>query len=340
MSEGGPRFACCADIGYAAEDTHGNAEEAAQWARENHFASLVIVTGRYHMPRTMREFSAVLPDVTLIAYPVDQSRIDLNGWWRHPRTAQLLHREYVKYLASLVTTRLAHVDGCASLHAFPGVVSARHHHPVADLPAGAAVAARRDHLAGAGLVARHVFRLEDFCRHGLGNSGNASTRGPVLVAAKHMSMWDTLALYLALDAPAIVLKRELLYIPFLWLVLWKATAIAIDRGAGAGALRKMQNAAKEVLGEGRPILIFPEGTRKKPGAAPDYKPGVAGLYALLDVACVPVALNSGVYWTGFRKKPGTIVLEFLEPIPPGLKRAEFMNVLEKRIETATNRLLP
>jgi uncharacterized SAM-binding protein YcdF (DUF218 family) len=108
MSEGGARFACCADIGYAAEDTHGNAEEAAQWTRDNHFDSLVIVTGRYHMPRTMTEFHAVLPDVTLIAFPVEQSRIDLNGWWRHPRTAQLLHREYMKYLASLVTTRLAH----------------------------------------------------------------------------------------------------------------------------------------------------------------------------------------------------------------------------------------
>jgi len=107
MSEGGARFACCADIGYAAEDTHGNAEEAAQWTRDNHFASLVIVTGRYHMPRTMREFSTMLPGVALTAYPVDQSRIDLSHWWLHPRTAQLLHREYVKYLASLVTTRLA-----------------------------------------------------------------------------------------------------------------------------------------------------------------------------------------------------------------------------------------
>ena len=106
LSEGGPRFRCCADIGYA-EDTHGNAEEAATWARENHFTSLLIVTGRYHMPRTMKEFSTVLPDVSLIAYPVDQSRIDLSGWWRRPRTVGLLHREYVKYLASLVTTRLA-----------------------------------------------------------------------------------------------------------------------------------------------------------------------------------------------------------------------------------------
>lgn len=164
--------------------------------------------------------------------------------------------------------------------------------------------------------------------------------GPVLVAAKHMSMWDTLALYLALKSPAIVLKRSLLTIPFYGWFLWKATAIAIDRGAGAGALRKMAAAAQKVLDEGRPILIFPEGTRKKPHAPPDYKPGVAGLYALSKVPCVPVALNSGVYWTGFIKKPGTIVLEFLEPIAPGLKREAFMALLESRIETAANRLLP
>jgi uncharacterized SAM-binding protein YcdF (DUF218 family) len=106
LSEGGPRFRCCADLGYAAEDTHGNAAEAAQWTRENHFGSLVVVTGRYHMPRTLHEFSVVLPEVTLIAYPVDQAGIDLSGWWRHPRTVSLLHREYAKYLASLVMTRL------------------------------------------------------------------------------------------------------------------------------------------------------------------------------------------------------------------------------------------
>lgn len=165
-------------------------------------------------------------------------------------------------------------------------------------------------------------------------------KGPVLVASKHMSMWDTLALYLVLDQPAIVLKRELLRIPFYGWFVWKATAIAIDRGAGASALRKMAGAARRVLDNGRPILIFPEGTRKKPGAASDYKPGVAGLYALSGAACVPVALNSGVYWTGFLKHPGTIVLEFLEPIAPGLKRDAFMRLLETRIETATNRLLP
>jgi len=122
--------------------------------------------------------------------------------------------------------------------------------------------------------------------------------------------------------------------------VWKAAAIPIDRSAGASALRKMNQAARQVLGEGRPVLIFPEGTRKKPGAPPDYKPGVAGLYSQLDVPCVPAALNSGVYWTGFIKRPGTIVLEFLEAIPPGLKRAEFMGLLEQRIETATAAILP
>jgi 1-acyl-sn-glycerol-3-phosphate acyltransferase len=101
----------------------------------------------------------------------------------------------------------------------------------------------------------------------------------------------------------------------------------------------MAKAANQVLAQGRPVLIFPEGTRKKPGAPPDYKPGVAGLYGQLGVACVPVALNSGRYWQGFWKQPGTITLAFLEPIPPGLKRAEFMPILEARIETATKALL-
>ncbi|HVZ28569.1 MAG TPA: 1-acyl-sn-glycerol-3-phosphate acyltransferase [Rhizomicrobium sp.] len=164
-------------------------------------------------------------------------------------------------------------------------------------------------------------------------------KGAVLVASKHMSMWDTLALYLLLDDPGIVLKRELLRIPFYGWYVWKNCAIAIDRSAGADALRRMTHAATKVFEAGRPILIFPEGTRKKPGAAPDYKPGVAGLYAILKKPCVPVALDSGVYWRGFFKYPGTITVEFLEAVPPGLKRAEFMRVLESRIEQATAALL-
>jgi len=107
VAHGGARFDCCADIGYAAQDTRGNAAEAAEWARNHNFHSIVVVTARYHMPRAMHEFSTAMPDMTMLPYPVDQDGIDLSGWWRHPQTAQLLHREFVKYLASLATTLIA-----------------------------------------------------------------------------------------------------------------------------------------------------------------------------------------------------------------------------------------
>lgn len=163
--------------------------------------------------------------------------------------------------------------------------------------------------------------------------------GAVLVACKHMSMWDTMALYALVDDVCVVVKRELYAIPFYGWYIRKAGVIGIDRSAGASALRLMAAEAKPVIDAGRPIAIFPEGTRKKPGAAPDYKPGVAGLYSLLGLPCIPAALNSGQFWTGFTKHPGKIVIEFLPAIPAGLKRAEFMRELESRIETATARLV-
>jgi 1-acyl-sn-glycerol-3-phosphate acyltransferase len=163
--------------------------------------------------------------------------------------------------------------------------------------------------------------------------------GAVLIASKHMSMWDTVTLYLLLNDACAVLKRGLEYIPFYGWYLWKAGSIAIDRDGKASALKKMVAQAKAAQADGRPILIFPEGTRKEPAMPPDYKPGVAALYAQLGVDCVPVALNSGQFWTGFIKKPGKIVIEFLPPIPPGLKRAVFMETLQKRVETATAGLI-
>lgn len=165
---------------------------------------------------------------------------------------------------------------------------------------------------------------------------------PVLAAAKHMSMWDTIALYVFLNKPAMVFKRELGLIPFYGWFVRKSEMIAIDRDGKASALRKMAADAKAVFAQGRCVLIFPEGTRKKPGAPPDYKPGVAGLYSQIGVPCQPIALNSGLFWTGpsgFLKKPGTIVVEFLPLIPPGLKRAEFMSRLQDEIETATAALV-
>jgi uncharacterized SAM-binding protein YcdF (DUF218 family) len=104
LARGGPRFDCCADLGYAAEDTHGNAGEAGAWARFHHYQRLLIVTARYHMPRSLSEFQAVMPDVTLIPYPVDPESIDLEGWWHNPHAMRVLHWEYAKYLAATVLT--------------------------------------------------------------------------------------------------------------------------------------------------------------------------------------------------------------------------------------------
>ncbi len=168
-------------------------------------------------------------------------------------------------------------------------------------------------------------------------------RGPippkqVLVASKHMSMWDTIALYRFLDDPTVVMKRELLRVPFYGWMAWKAGVISIDRGGRAQTLKRMLERARRAIAEGHAILIFPEGHRMAPDALPDYKPGVAALYGQLDVACVPVALNSGLFWTGpmgFLKKPGRVVVQFLEPIPPGLRPRDFLKTLEARIETAT-----
>jgi 1-acyl-sn-glycerol-3-phosphate acyltransferase len=163
--------------------------------------------------------------------------------------------------------------------------------------------------------------------------------GAQLFAVKHMSMWDTVALYALIDDVCFVVKKELLSVPFYGWYINRAGVIAVDRAAGASALRRMAARAKTMFASGRPLIIFPEGTRKRPGAAPDYKPGVAALYAQLGVPCVPVALNSGQFWTGFIKKPGTIVVEFLPAIPAGLRRGEFMRELESSIEAATAKLL-
>jgi 1-acyl-sn-glycerol-3-phosphate acyltransferase len=164
--------------------------------------------------------------------------------------------------------------------------------------------------------------------------------GPVLVAAKHFSMWETIALLALLRDPAIVIKRELLWVPLYGWYCVKQGMIPIDRASGARAIRRMHAVAKRAFDARRPIVIFPEGTRKKPGAPPDYKPGVAALYSLLGLPCVPMTHNSGLFWTGwFLRRPGTVVVEYLEPIPAGLKRHEFMEVLEARIEPASQRLL-
>jgi 1-acyl-sn-glycerol-3-phosphate acyltransferase len=165
-------------------------------------------------------------------------------------------------------------------------------------------------------------------------------RGPCLIAMKHQSMWDTLILPPLLGDPAVVIKRELLYVPFYGWYAARAGSIFIDRKGGAGALRRLIAAAKRAVAMGRPVVIFPQGTRTAPGqavSAEPYQPGVAALYRELGVPLLPAAVNSGLFWgrRAFLKRPGRIVLEFLEPIPPGLPRRAVMETLETRIESAT-----
>ncbi|MTW16828.1 1-acyl-sn-glycerol-3-phosphate acyltransferase [Rhodoplanes serenus] len=165
--------------------------------------------------------------------------------------------------------------------------------------------------------------------------------GALLVAAKHQSAWETFALLSLFDDPAFVLKRELMWLPLFGWYTWKAGMIPVDRSAGRGALVAMARAARALLDRGRQIIIFPEGTRQAPGAPPDYKPGIALLYAELGVPCLPIALNSGLHWPrrSFLRPPGTIVVEVLDPIPPGLPRRAFLEHLQESIETATARLV-
>ncbi len=164
--------------------------------------------------------------------------------------------------------------------------------------------------------------------------------GPVIIGMKHQSAWDTLAAPVVFDRPVIVLKRELGWIPFYGWYALKAGMIPIDRGAAAAALRGMVARSAKAVAERRPIIVFPEGTRTAPGAAPAYQPGIFALYRQLGLPLVPVALNSGRYWgrRSFRKRPGRIVVEILPAIPPGGERRAVMAALETAIEGACARI--
>ncbi len=166
-------------------------------------------------------------------------------------------------------------------------------------------------------------------------------KGPIIVAAKHQSAWETFALLPLLDNPVFILKRELQWIPiFGWLTI-KGRMVPVDRGAGSAALMKMTERARIELADNRQLIIFPEGTRRPPGAEPKYKYGVAHLYAAEGVPCVPIALNSGLFWPrrSIRRLPGTVAVEILDPILPGLSKDEFFKLLQEKLEAATARLI-
>ncbi|WP_029006929.1 lysophospholipid acyltransferase family protein [Azospirillum halopraeferens] len=165
--------------------------------------------------------------------------------------------------------------------------------------------------------------------------------GSFIIAAKHQSAWETMKLHLIFHDPAIVLKKELLLIPIWGWYARKARVIAVDRSARGRAIPSMVEGARPVVAEGRPIVIFPQGTRTAPGAYGSYRIGVGILYEKLGIPIVPVALNSGMYWPrrSFLKRGGTIMVEILPPILPGRSRSDAMEDLERRLEEASDRLV-
>jgi 1-acyl-sn-glycerol-3-phosphate acyltransferase len=164
--------------------------------------------------------------------------------------------------------------------------------------------------------------------------------GGFIIASKHQSTWEVYALLELFDDPAYVLKRELMWIPFFGWYVAKMGMIPINRGDRSKALREMMVRAREEIARGRQILIYPEGTRRVPGAEPDYKYGIVRLYGELGCPVLPIALNSGLYWPRrkFLRYPGTIRVSILPPIEPGLKPAEFHKTVQNVIEAECDRL--
>ena len=165
--------------------------------------------------------------------------------------------------------------------------------------------------------------------------------GGCIVASKHQSAWDTIAMPIIFPDPCFVLKRELMWIPLFGFYLARAGNVAVDRSGGSSALKRMVTEAKRFTAQGRKIVIYPEGTRTAPGRHVAYHPGVAALYQQLKLPVVPVALDSGLYWPrrSLLRRPGRIQVEICPPIPAELPRREFMRRLESEIEGASERLL-
>lgn len=166
-------------------------------------------------------------------------------------------------------------------------------------------------------------------------------KGGYIFAGKHQSFWETFAFIPLLRDPCYIIKRELLYVPIWNWFAVKARMVFVSRGKGQQALKEIAVGGARETAAGRPIMLFPEGTRRAPGAPPAYKFGVTHLYRQLNVPVLPVALNSGLYWPRrkFMRYPGKILVEFLPPIEPGLSAEEFQELLVREIEDGCDRLL-
>ncbi|WP_078688973.1 MULTISPECIES: lysophospholipid acyltransferase family protein [unclassified Bartonella] len=165
--------------------------------------------------------------------------------------------------------------------------------------------------------------------------------GAYIIAPKHQSAWETFSLVPYFDDPALIIKRELMWIPLFGWYMAKTQVIPINRTSPIKALKIILHNAKQKAKQGREILIFPEGTRKQPGQDPDYKPGITALYNELKLQVVPIAHNAGLYWprNNFRRYPGTIRVRILPPIKAGLNKRDFLDQLIQKTEKACDELL-
>lgn len=165
--------------------------------------------------------------------------------------------------------------------------------------------------------------------------------GEVLVASKHQSFLDIILLVSVLPQPKFIMKKELLWAPVLGWYARRIGCVPVDRGKRGQAIQKMVADVKAGTGMPGQLIIYPQGTRVAPGVARPYKIGTGVLYAQLGQTCVPAATNVGVFWPrhGITRKPGLAVVEFLDPMPPGLPVESFMAALEERVEAASDRLM-
>lgn len=165
--------------------------------------------------------------------------------------------------------------------------------------------------------------------------------GGFIVAAKHQSVWETFALLTLFPDPTFILKRELTWLPIFGWFTMKMKMIPVNRGKRSAALRAMTVHAREAIAEDRQILIFPEGTRRPAGAEPAYKFGIVHLYRELKCPVLPVALNSGLFWPRrtFKRYPGTVIVDILPPIAPGLPNERFVPTLQEQLEKASDALI-
>ncbi|MEM8977986.1 MAG: lysophospholipid acyltransferase family protein [Pseudomonadota bacterium] len=165
--------------------------------------------------------------------------------------------------------------------------------------------------------------------------------GGCLIASKHQSFLDIMAIFEALPDAIFIMKRQILWTPVIGLYAWRLNCVPVVRGKRGVAIKKMLADVENGSREAGQLIIYSQGTRVPPGEKRPYKVGTGALYDQMKQPCYPVAVNVGHFWPrrGISRRPGTAVVEFLEPIQPGLTIADFMEVLETQVEEASDTLL-